>query len=334
MKYCWYILLISLMASPLPAQFLGGAGDGVALVGIANPDLCPYFWGDSTSGASRTTLANPDSCGFFEGNLADGFSMFNLANPDSCGFYEGNLADGFAMFNLANPDSCGVFEGTNDDGFAMGYMASPVPCPTFYGSSRAGFSMGYLFCTPLEVTATPLKGRMEGSNAYLWWHTFTEVNNLGFILYRSEDRFNWTEVAWMDGSGSTNAIRKYEHTDEEKPLGVSYYRWQQLDFDGSTTFSNTVALLKSAEEGKGELTLFPVPLHRGELLNLHFYSSATNPVRLTIVDLYGKVLLKEEVAKTGEKLFLNFDAQGWSAGSYFLILDQGNHRYSKRFIVL
>lgn len=318
----------------LPAQFLGGAGDGIAYAEQGNPDPCPYFFGDSTSGTTQASLANPDSCGYYEGAFSDGFDMFNLANPDTCGYFEGSFSDGFDMFNLANPDSCGFFEGTISDGFAVGHMPSPVACPTFYGSTRAGFAMGYLNCTPLEVTATPLQGRMEGNNAYLWWHTFAELNNLGFHLLRSEDRHQWTEVAWMDGQGSSNTMRKYEHTDEEKPMGVSYYRWHQIDVDGSSSFSNTVALLRQADEGTANMTAFPVPLHASETLRVLFSSPSTDQVNISIVDLYGKVLLREEHSKSGQQLSLSFDSTTWSVGSYFLVLDQAGKRFTQRFVVL
>ena len=335
MRQIGTILILSLaLFQGLHGQFLGGAGDGNAFAQEANPDPCPYFFGDSTSGATRFSLANPDSCGYFEGSFSDGFDMFNLVNPDSCGYFEGAFSDGFDMFNLANPDSCGFFEGTQDDGFALGYMQSPEPCPTFYGSARAGFALGYLQCTPLEVTATPLFGRMEGEDAYLWWHTYAELSNLGFSLLRSEDRQNWVEVAWMDGNGNSNAVRKYEHTDELKPMGISYYRWQQVDMDGSSNFSNTVALLREPTDGTAVLTAFPVPLHQGETLHLHFSSSSDAAVKISIVDMFGKVLLNETQFKSAEQLTRSYDSSLWSAGSYYLILDQEGQRFTRRFVVL
>lgn len=307
------ILLLSIAFSQSThSQFLGGSGDGIALAQEANPDPCSYFFGDTTSGATRTTLANPDTCGFFDGSFSDGFEMFNLSNPDSCGFFEGNL----------------------EDGFAMGYMPSPVACPTFYGSSRSGFALGYLNCTPLEVTATPLYGKMEGPNAHLWWHTHSELNNLGFHLLRSEDRLQWVEVAWMDGSNASNAMRKYEHSDEEKPIGLSYYRWRQVDLDGSSSYSNTVALLKTAQNGSSNLIAYPVPLTAGETFHLHFSSPDQEEVTITIVDLFGKILMQDSQAKSTEQLSLSYHSSTWSAGSYIVILDQGGRRFTQRIVIL
>lgn len=317
----------------LQGQFLGGMGNGTAHSALANVDPCSYFFGDTLSGFTVTQLPNPDPCDYFLGDTFPRFVVKVLPNPDSCGFFWGDTLSGFNAQTLANPDSCGLFEGTNADGFALAIMASTVACPTFYGTNADGFASATSACLPLEVTATDLQGRMTGPNAFLWWNTFSEINNLGFILQRSENLVEWKEIAFLEGSDRSNSLRKYLHTDEEKPFGISYYRWTQVDLDGANSRSNVVSLLRMDETVDQSLWLYPVPVERNDVLHLVYSAPDSGIVSVRIIDLQGKIVLENEFNKINFNMQANFQIENISVGAYLMIVDQLGKRSVKRFFV-
>lgn len=332
-----YILLVFLAAFGLPgylnAQFLGGSGDGVALLALANPDSCTWYHGDTADGHATIFLPNPDSCGYYDGGTSDGFATLLLSNPDTCGYYEGSEADGYASILLANPDSCGFFEGATADGFAVGEFLSPIPCPTYYGSESDGFAFGELVCAPLAVTASELEGQVQGNDGYLWWYTYMEVNNLGFSLQRSPDRLEWTELTFLPGLDQSQQVRRYEYLDTEMPLGLSYYRWVQMDLDGSTSRSNVVALVRDESGVKVWFTAFPVPLAAGEVLRIRFENGEVGALRLRVADMYGREVKKWTVGDFSGKLETEMRTDDLAAGSYLLMLEQNGQRWNKRIVI-
>jgi hypothetical protein len=330
-----FFLLLVLFSVPngLIAQFLGGNGDGIALLALANPDPCPYYYGDTADGHATDFLPNPDSCDYYDGGFADGFATLLLPNPDSCEFYIGSTADGYASFLLPNPDSCGFYEGTTADGFAVGEFLSPIPCPTFYGTTSDGFALGELVCAPLAVTASELEGRVVGNDGYLWWVTYMEVNNLGFSLQRSPDRIEWTEISFLAGQDQSQQVIRYEHLDTEMPMGVSYYRWVQMDLDGSTSRSNIVALVRDESGTSVWFRVFPVPLASGEILRIRFENGRKGALRLRVADLYGRVVREWDVADFEGKLDAEMGTDDLAAGIYVLSVQQEGRVWVKRVVV-
>lgn len=337
MKIRAYILAIILaaigMPGPLCAQFFGGNGDGIALLALANPDPCPYFYGDTADGFATVFLPNPDSCGFYDGSASDGFASLLLPNPDTCGFYDGSAADGYTSILLPNPDSCWFFIGTISDGFAVGEFLNPIPCPTFYGAASDGFSFGELVCAPLAVTASSLEGETQGSDGYLWWYTYMEVNNLGFALQRSSDRLEWKEIAFLEGLDQSQQVRRYEHLDVDMPLGVSYYRWVQMDLDGTTSRSNVVALVRDESGVKVWFRAFPVPLAAGEVLRIRFENGQTGALQFRVADLYGREVKTWWENDFSGKIETEMRTDDLAAGSYLLSLQQAGKRWIKQIVV-
>lgn len=304
------ICLLSLLAGTAHAQYLGGAGDGIGIALVANPDACSYYFGDSTDGAAFALLPNPDTCGFFEGSQADGSTFGFLANPDTCGFFEGSQADGSTF----------------------GLFTNPVPCASYFSGISDGAAFGLGSCLPLVVEATELQGRVDGTDAYLWWHTHSETNNVGFFLERSADRNEWVEIAFLEGRTSSHTTRKYEHTDMQMPEGLSYYRFRQMDFDGTLTRSNIVALIREATAGT-ELLLFPNPAQAGSDLQLYFDAESPSPAMIRIFDIMGNLVLEQSIHPELLPLNLLIPTEKLAAGSYWLTLTTATERIGARFVL-
>ncbi|MEM0998822.1 MAG: hypothetical protein AAGN35_17320 [Bacteroidota bacterium] len=251
----------------------------------------------------------------FLGGEGDGLGGAVFANGDPCAYFFGDSADGLAAQVFFNPDSCGSFEGGNADGMAVRTFASPVPCPTFYGSSDDGFAVTGSACFLLPVVASDLQGRIENGNGYLWWYTFSEVNNTGFSLQKSRDRVDWRELVFIPGRDNSQATLTYDYWDLALASGVSYYRWVQTDRDGATSTSNVVALTK-LDAGEVSLLVWPSPLDRGQALNLAYTAPGRGAVTIVVFDLYGREVERQVQPRLGNAVNAVIATQDWAVGAY------------------
>lgn len=331
-KYLLCLFVLCLGVIPMQAQFLGGAGSGGAHIYFGTTASCPWYYGGQADGHARAFLVNPDPCSYFGGGIADGHATIFLINPDTCAQYDGGIADGGSRAFLINPDTCGQYEGGIADGISRGFLANPVPCTAFFASQRDGNAFGYLSCTPLEVTASELFGRNVGPDGLLWWYTYSEVSNLGFMVQRSQNQLDWTDISFVEGQTNSNQRIKYELLDEEMQTGINYYRWQQIDFSGATSFSNIVALVKQAE-ASASLTIYPNPLTRGTPLNVNFQSPVPSVVTIQIIDGFGRSIWESDYPASEEMLQTQIPTDRLSAGVYFLILNTDAERLSRKVVV-
>lgn len=84
---------------------------------------------------------------------------------------------------------------------------------------------------------------LENNLSQLNWTTISERNNAYFSIERSHDGANFIAIGNVEGSGNSTQTQYYHYTDNT-PLqfGNVYYRLRQVDFDGKTHLSNTIAV--------------------------------------------------------------------------------------------
>ena len=101
---------------------------------------------------------------------------------------------------------------------------------------------------PLPVDLINFNSRnYSGGSNLLSWQTASETNNSGFEIQRSKDGEDWQTLAFVEGKGTTSEKQSYEYIDRSPEMGVNYYRLNQLDHDGASSYSDVVAVaLKSA----------------------------------------------------------------------------------------
>jgi len=96
----------------------------------------------------------------------------------------------------------------------------------------------------LPVHLLEFKGRLVSDNGVLNWKSENESNLSAYIVERSTDRKNYTEVGTV-AAINTSGSHQYNFNDPGiASLGASvvYYRLKQKDLDGKSTYSNIVAL--------------------------------------------------------------------------------------------
>src|SRR5690606_18127695 len=143
--------------------------------------------------------------------------------------------------------------GTNPEG--LGWIIPPIitgPCvtPPFTAVLRNGVGMNlqagqpFLMGTlqgkpsPLPVELISFEATAGDYSIFLTWSTASEKNNAGFNLQRSIDGYNFENIAWIDGNGTTNSPNNYSFEDKNvKPGVMYYYQLKQVDYNGEFEYS-------------------------------------------------------------------------------------------------
>ena len=104
-------------------------------------------------------------------------------------------------------------------------------------------------CTSQRISATvtyaiPLSGIEHQIGNMLEWSTAAELNSQMFVIERSVDGIDYTNIGIVDAAGVSQIETGYRFMD----IGVNdkkmYYRLRQLDVDGTASFSQTVMVKK------------------------------------------------------------------------------------------
>lgn len=117
------------------------------------------------------------------------------------------------------------------------------------------------FTSTLPVEFTKFTASLnENKTVKLNWTTASEKNNDYFLIEKSTNGLNFSEIGKKKGAGNSSAIKNYEFTDENPFKGVSYYRIKQIDFDGKFDYSEVVSVsYQKNSDGSCVLKVFPNP---------------------------------------------------------------------------
>ena len=133
------------------------------------------------------------------------------------------------------------------------------------------------------------------------WKTAQEISNHYFVVEKTRDLENFTEVGKIDGHGDSKEEHKYSLVDSEPYYGKSYYRLKQVDFDGNFTYSE-VKIIDYSGPTFATLRAYPNPLgvkdENGDLYIEVFGLKDTQIVPLKMYNLQGQIIFEREYEVT------------------------------------
>jgi hypothetical protein len=192
--------------------------------------------------------------------------------------------------------------------------------------------------TPVELTAFTASIN-ENSSVMLNWTTATETNNSGWNVERriknNSNTFSvWKNLGFVEGSGTSTEIKDYTFTDEDVVSANYQYRLQQVDYDGTTSYSSIVDVEVSLVPNKFILYQnYPNPFNPSTKISWQSPTSGRQTIK--IYDLLGNetVTLVDEYREAGS-YEVEFDASDLPSGIYFYQLKTGTFVETKKMILL
>ncbi len=163
----------------------------------------------------------------------------------------------------------------------------------------------------------------------LRWGTASETENDYFSIERSQDGVNFDAIGTIDGAGNSIQALSYEFMDKNAPAGMSYYRIAQVDFDGTTSQSNVVTLVRG-ESTFGIVNISPVL--SAHPVTITFNSVKDSNISITVFDATGKVVAQLSNEAIHGLNSVEINANNFAAGVYFVQVSNGTDVANGKFI--
>lgn len=122
----------------------------------------------------------------------------------------------------------------------------------YVGTTSFGTSTNTVSVTwglPVTWNAFDVK-KQTGYNA-ISWSTLSEQQTKFFLVQHSSDGKEYENIGTVPAAGNSNALRSYAFRHVQPKEGTHYYRIEQVDFDGKSSFSKVVVLQGQQKAGKG-----------------------------------------------------------------------------------
>ncbi len=201
-----------------------------------------------------------------------------------------------------------------------------------YNRALTAAEIGGLSGGALPVKLTSFTASNNNSTITLKWQTQYEQNSSHYLIQRSTDAVNFTEVARVAAAGNSNLSLAYSYNDI-LPLSMQsqktvFYRLQSVDIDGKFAISQVVAL----HLDKKDIQLFVSPNPAKDILQVQTGNSTAGNASLIISDAAGRMLYKKEITLQQGNNSIPVNISMLSSGIYYVTLKMGSDIYIKQFV--
>lgn len=119
-------------------------------------------------------------------------------------------------------------------------IITPVSSVCYDESSLNVTSQGVV-ALPVELVS--FKAQANADVVNLTWRTASEQDNRGFEVQVSTDGKTFKNIGFVESKvGTTSLVQDYSFRDAKAASGTNYYRLKQIDFDGTSEYSKTIAV--------------------------------------------------------------------------------------------
>ena len=161
----------------------------------------------------------------------------------------------------------------------------------------------------LPVTLTSVEAAFDGSKVILIWHTETEVENVGFNIYRSDSKDGrYEKIGWVDSKGALIAPNDYLFTDEDVVEGRSYFYYiESVELSGKRSRSDIIQVVLDRQTPAKTALLQNYPNPFNPETWIPFKLSEEMDVVIEIYDLSGKMVRKIDMGHLKPGYYISKD---------------------------
>lgn len=183
---------------------------------------------------------------------------------------------------------------------------------------------------PVELTS--FSATTDNQNVRLNWSTSSEKNNQGFEVQRKVNDEYYT-IGFVEGNGTSTEINNYTFIDRDVKSANYYYRLKQIDYDGSSNYSDEIFVEITSPADFVLEQNFPNPFNPATTIS--FNLPTTDFVNVSVYNLVGEKvseLVNGELQQGEHKL--TFNASELPSGIYIVKLSAGNFNQSIKMTLL
>jgi hypothetical protein len=211
-----------------------------------------------------------------------------------------------------------------------------------YVQTRSGitafspFGVGSSGTLPVELLSfTAVK---QGNGVDVIWETAMELNNDRFEVERSEDGNRFEKIGVIQGKGTSYEKHQYLYTDiNARMLGMQsagkqlYYRLKQVDYDGSSAYSQVVSVDYNQNKVSIHSSVQPNPFINQ--LSIEVYAPTSSEMNVEVTDMMGRMLMSKQVKmQEGDNHMQMEEMMNWMDGVYFITLKGDGYSQTHRVV--
>ena len=188
----------------------------------------------------------------------------------------------------------------------------------------------------LPVTLVTFYALLNSGVVYLSWITAAEINNDYFTVQRSVNGTDFETVAIVDGAGNSTQILNYEVEDPDPYHGISYYRLKQTDYDGATSYSQTVIINNISSAAASQVMVYPNPVTEYALITLNPQAKNTGSISFELYDVNGKQVMASRLSQLNSFAdnVYRLERGDLHSGAYFYRMINGSEKVADGKLVV
>jgi hypothetical protein len=145
--------------------------------------------------------------------------------------------------------------------------------------------------TPIELSS--FSAKLDGNTAVIDWVTSSQSENALFILERSVDNHNWSDLHKTAGAGTSSETMDYSFRDTDVVAGKRYYyRLKDVSYSGEIGISQVIelAVLDDLDDNceRDPISIFPNPFNPSTRIGLNL--DHDTDITLTVHDINGRTV--------------------------------------------
>jgi len=213
--------------------------------------------------------------------------------------------------------------------YRIATLSGPGPGASIWGNEATAYVPKII---PVELTT--FTASVSGNDVQLNWSTATEWNNLGFEIHRfTTNKDEWNKIGFVPGHGTTTKQQHYSFVDESVSSGKYQYRLKQIDYDGTSEYSDIVELEVGLPTVFSLEQNYPNPFNPTTKIKYQIVNAGF--VNMRVYDVLGNevaTLVNEE--KAAGNYAVEFDGSTLTSGIYFYKLQAGIFIETKKMVLL
>lgn len=188
----------------------------------------------------------------------------------------------------------------------------------------SGFSQFYVFSqdagTSLPVDLNSFTVQKLRTSVLAEWTTLSETNSSHFNVQRSSNSLDFETLGRVN-SNATNSSSKldYSFLDPNPLTGNNYYRLEQVDLDGTKTYSDLKNIFWTSN---GIISIYPNPTK--DQLNIDFSSEKVSQTEIKLFDMRGRLLKSKMIESHLGINQINLSMDELASGMYHIQLLENN----------
>jgi len=181
---------------------------------------------------------------------------------------------------------------------------------------------------PVELIAFDVSLHEEG--VLLEWLTGSETNNSHFEIESSYDGVNWFKIGISQGAGNSIETNNYSFIDNGAQKGSLYYRLKQVDFDGTSYYSNIKYFsFEESQKQKGFIAF------QNSNDQIEIQAKFNGMGEALLVDARGRIVeIRTFISTNKSGTQLTFNSTDLATGVYFVKIKSGNALLGEKVQVL